>query len=71
MDFAVGDVVRLKSGGPKMAVEEISPDGVSCSWFEKERRTGRFNPATLVRVEKRALGVVQVNSSWVRARRGF
>jgi uncharacterized protein YodC (DUF2158 family) len=71
MDFAVGDVVRLKSGGPKMTVEEVSPGGVNCSWFEKERRTDRFNPAMLVRVEKRALGVVQGNTSWVRARRGF
>jgi uncharacterized protein YodC (DUF2158 family) len=31
--FAVGDVVRLKSGGPKMTVSEIKPDGVGCMYW--------------------------------------
>jgi uncharacterized protein YodC (DUF2158 family) len=37
--YNTGDVVQLKSGGPKMTVEEYSPGGIEnmlhvwCSWF--------------------------------------
>ncbi len=32
--FKVGDIVQLKSGGPKMTVSEIYKDGTyGCSWF--------------------------------------
>lgn len=40
--FEKGDVVVLKSGGPKMTVTEMgdyspmgSKDGIKCVWFEK------------------------------------
>ncbi|MBA8843979.1 uncharacterized protein YodC (DUF2158 family) [Ochrobactrum sp. RH1CCR137] len=34
MGYKVGDIVQLKSGGPKMTVDhEISSTTVSCSWF--------------------------------------
>jgi len=32
--FRVGDVVKLKSGGPNMTVEETYPDKVGTSWFD-------------------------------------
>lgn len=33
--FKPGDVVRLKSGGPAMTVEQIASSGrVVCKWFE-------------------------------------
>lgn len=32
--FSVGDVVVLKSGGPKMTVTYLGDRGVSCSWFK-------------------------------------
>lgn len=32
-ELKVGDVVRLKSGGPKMTVEEVRPTSVVCIWF--------------------------------------
>lgn len=43
--FNPGDVVTLKSGGPKMTVEstgDFGPtgpeNGVVCTWFEKAKR---------------------------------
>ena len=30
----IGDVVQLKSGGPKMTVEAISPMGAKVVWFD-------------------------------------
>lgn len=32
-DLKVGDVVRLKSGGPQMTIGSIVKDQVKCSWF--------------------------------------
>jgi uncharacterized protein YodC (DUF2158 family) len=29
----VGDVVKMKSGGPAMTVVEVMPGMVSCAWF--------------------------------------
>lgn len=47
--FEVGDVVKLKSGGEKMTIEEIEDDGyVSCVWFEGSQvQRGTFAAATL------------------------
>jgi uncharacterized protein YodC (DUF2158 family) len=48
MAFKVGDVVRLKSGGPRMTVESISKDEMTrgtiwCVWFDKtDRKSGTF-----------------------------
>lgn len=33
--FKVGDVVMLKSGGPKMTVLATEGEGVRCVWFVK------------------------------------
>jgi uncharacterized protein YodC (DUF2158 family) len=47
-----GDIVGLKSGGPRMTVERISTfkDGfVECVWFDdKDRKSGSFAVADLV-----------------------
>lgn len=42
--FSVGDVVRLKSGGPKMTVvESDKQDGLLCQWFD---RNGKLHKDT-------------------------
>jgi len=44
-----GDVVQLKSGGPAMTVEEVTPEGVHCTWFKgPDQQRGTFPAATLV-----------------------
>ena len=32
-NFNVGDIVQLKSGGPKMTVNNVIGDTVFCAWF--------------------------------------
>ena len=32
--FQVGDVVRLKSGGPDMTVKRLMGVGADCVWFQ-------------------------------------
>lgn len=51
--FKVGDVVMLKSGGPKMTVKEVGPDfggkpRVWCDWFDGAKRmSDDFEPGSL------------------------
>jgi uncharacterized protein YodC (DUF2158 family) len=46
--FKVGDVVQLKSGGPKMTVTTIRTDSLDCSWFEGvKQHEGNFPPDAL------------------------
>lgn len=41
--FQVGDVVRLKSGGPAMTVQRLEHDDtVSCVWFLEGKPEERF-----------------------------
>lgn len=56
MDFEVGDVVRLKSGGPRMTVQKVGDfvgePYVQCSWFvvvgkNQKLENGSFHPKTL------------------------
>lgn len=50
----VGDVVKLKSDGPPMTVEEIGDDLVTCKWFDKAGTLQRdeFVPETIEVVQK-------------------
>jgi len=36
-DFAIGEVVKLKSGGHEMTVQEITEDGAKFIWSEGKR----------------------------------
>lgn len=61
-EFKVGDIVRLKSGGPRMTVETVGEDMakqsfVSCAWFNttpqgSEKLTETFPPEALQHVQK-------------------
>ena len=51
-NFNVGDVVQLKSGGPKMTIEAFDDfygtQRAICVWFDKtERKSDNFVPSTL------------------------
>jgi uncharacterized protein YodC (DUF2158 family) len=62
MNFKLGDVVQLKSGGPKMTVQHIVADddfGVSrndlnCQWFDDKDilKSAIFKPETLITEEE-------------------
>jgi uncharacterized protein YodC (DUF2158 family) len=48
--FNVGDVVQLKSGGPRMTVTSELGEEVLCVWFAGTTQThGTFPHATLLR----------------------
>lgn len=50
-DFKEGDIVQLKSGGPKMTVKAIDDDGEAlCQWFSGSKlQQGFFEPHTLTK----------------------
>ena len=57
LPFKVGDIVRLKTGGPEMTVEAVDMKGpdVICTWVaETVRRHGRFKALLLRKVVEKA-----------------
>ncbi|ECC5188657.1 YodC family protein [Salmonella enterica] len=71
MEFKVGDLVRLKSGGPLMTVEQVGEsamtggEAVWCVWFEMvgknqvvKRET--FSPCVLEISSKPGVGTMRV-----------
>ena len=62
MDFKAGDVVKLKSGGPKMTIEKIGATSSAneenvahCVWFDKDEqmKDGKFTLASLMLVPEK------------------
>lgn len=51
MQFQTGDVVQLKSGGPKMTVSTLKDGEVWCVWFDKDNapQSRVFKPEVLDR----------------------
>lgn len=48
MEFKLGDVVVLKSGGPPMTIDGIGGDIVSCVWYDGSGvRREDFGPNSL------------------------
>lgn len=73
MEFKEGDLVKLKSGGPVMTVEQVGERsamsgggiGVWCVWFEKigTRQVPRretFSPVVLEKAEKPGMASFRV-----------
>jgi len=54
--FKTGDIVQLKSGGPKMTVERVSLDLDSqylCQWFSGSKlNSGWFPSDSIIKVEE-------------------
>ncbi len=48
-EFKEGDEVQLKSGGPKMTVQEADFEEIYCQWFDNKQnvKEGRFLSKTL------------------------
>jgi len=48
-DFAIGDVVKLKSGGHEMTVRGITEGSAECIWSDGKRvRSESFQPTLLI-----------------------
>lgn len=43
--FQVGDIVKLKSGGPEMTVKEVLNGGYRCQWFAGKKLEDGYFPA--------------------------
>ena len=49
----IGDVVQLRSGGPKMTILEKDKDIVKCGWFENQSpQLVRYPILALIRLEE-------------------
>lgn len=44
-DFKVGDIVRLKSGGPMMTITGTSFSNFMCTWFVNGKESSTSFPA--------------------------
>jgi uncharacterized protein YodC (DUF2158 family) len=52
-DFNVGDIVKLKSGGPNMTVDNASSSRIICNWFEGLiLHTAEFDQGAIEKVTK-------------------
>ena len=72
-DIAIGELVQLKSGGPRMTVDDIgdySPMGIGgephkakCSWFDakSKRVSDIFALHTLKRIDEGPAGSIRVS----------
>lgn len=50
-DFNVGDIVKLKSGGPNMTVDNASSSRIQCVWFvDATRYRDNFDQGALEKV---------------------
>ncbi|MFZ5733662.1 MAG: YodC family protein [Pseudomonadota bacterium] len=77
MSIQAGDVVRLKSGGPKMTVtalgDRLGTLSVWCSWFVGSKKDSEVFPVEaveLAKLDSDPVPSLRPESSLVAARRG-
>lgn len=62
-EWKVGDVVLLKSGGPKMTVSNVTRDDgnlkVWCTWFDGSKKNDAPFPADTLEDESEPLDVIR------------
>jgi uncharacterized protein YodC (DUF2158 family) len=52
-EFKVGDVVELKSGGPRMTVARINHNGrLACEWFDSNKKSLDYFAVESLKVSK-------------------
>jgi len=53
-EFKNGDIVKLKSGGPKMTVYQVLRGNVDCTWFDENnnQQYSKFGNETIEKVEE-------------------
>ena len=52
-DFKPGDIVQLKSGGPKMTVQDVRPQTIHCQWFAGSKlEDGHFNKESIIKFKE-------------------
>jgi uncharacterized protein YodC (DUF2158 family) len=57
-DFPIGEVVKLKSGGHEVTVQEITEDSAKCIWSDGKRvRSESFHPTLLVARDAPVTGI--------------
>ena len=57
--FNKGDVVALKSGGPRMTVDKVEDGRAVCVWFDKStEKRGVFDVELLAPSQRAAVGVM-------------
>ena len=60
--FEIGDVVKVKSGGPSMTIRELVGDEVYCEWFDKAVvKSHTFLKAQLVHTTPDQTPILNVN----------
>jgi uncharacterized protein YodC (DUF2158 family) len=52
MDFKVGELVRLKSGGPLMVVATVDEETICCTWRDQGDRQVQRETFSAVVLEK-------------------
>lgn len=56
-NYEIGDVVKLRSGGPSMTVTNFGSaygpaDDVVCVWFDgNDKKSSTFRPASLAKID--------------------
>ena len=59
-NFKKGDVVRFKSGGPRMTILAINGSEITCQWFDDKKivQSQEFEPEQLMKEDDKPRRVI-------------